>query len=1026
MITMQDQPMSASNTSPPPAGSDPGFALDGLMSIYGQYSASLPESVEEAAPGAVLGQCRLLERIAEGGMGVVWMAEQLSPVHRTVAFKIMKAGMDSAEFLRRFGVELESLSRLEHPNIARIYDAGITPRGRPFLVMELVRGASSITDWCRRESVGLRARLELFASICGAVQHAHSRGIIHRDLKPSNLLVTADSGAARPVVIDFGIARALNTDPNAALATETGRVLGTPAYMSPEQASAGLGAADTRADVYALGCVLYELLTGLPPFDHERIRTSSMAELVRILREEDPPPPSERLRRSGKSGSALRGELDCIVMRALEKDPERRYRTAAALEDDLQRYLRGETVHARPSSLSYRLRKLAARHKPATAAIVVGALALLLLTAVSLWQARREMLERQNAEAILRFFDEDLVATARESAAASGSMDPLEAAARRIDDEFSGRPVLAARLRTTLGRAWLQLGDTARAAAVLPEAHRLLTTELGPKHPETLRAAAGMTELCLAQGDAAAAVAGWREVLAALDANAHKEHGEATLGMAAALAASGDKAVATPLFESLLAAPDQALSWRAALAFAELLTDRDAARAEQLVQRVVSERSQQLGKEHPDTLTAMGRLAVLRENGGDAEGARQLLRSVADGFRAALGGAHPRTLRAQQEFASACERLGDETTALSVTISAAHAFLSSGRERDAMLRFIEAGRLSQHLSMPEAADRFRTEAWRLSRQLGLPVEGPWLPRSHPVQRPGNGHWYQRLELPMTWTDADAACRALGGHLATIDSAEENHWVHGWFAQTFVCWLGAHRGDDGQWQWVTGEPFTWTNWAGGEPSDTGGEEKYLNFGSSRLTFFRKDDTWNDHRNTGDNSGWWLTYPVCEWEPPALPPAQPAPAARAAGLARSSLRTFGGHWYARINESMTWEEAEAVCVALGGHLACIGSDEENTFVFDQFAGDRYCWLGATDAGHEGEWRWVTGEPFNFTAWGSAEPSNSLVGEHCITTGQDAWNDARAFTRQWNDMPVQGDWAGRMITSPVCEWDHLPLLR
>ncbi len=749
------------------------------MAIYGQLSASLPESVEEAAPGVVLGQCRLMEKIAEGGMGVVWMAEQLAPVHRTVALKIMKAGMDSAEFLRRFGVELESLSRLEHPNIARIYDAGITPRGRPFLVMELVRGAVSVTDWCRRENVSLRARLELFTSICEAVQHAHSRGIIHRDLKPSNLLVTADGGATRPVVIDFGIARALNTDMSATLATETGRVLGTPAYMSPEQASAGTGAADTRADVYALGCVLYELLTGSPPFDHERIRTSSMAELVRILQEEDPPPPSARLRRSGQSGSALRGELDCIVMRALEKDPERRYRTAAALEDDMQRYLRGETVHARPSSLTYRLRKLVARHKPATAAISVGVLAAAVIGAMALRQWQKEKREQEER-------------------------------------------------------------------------------------------------------------------------------------------------------------------------------------------------------------------------------------------------------RAAEELATESERRGDEKTALSVTISAAHAFLSSGQEHDAMLRFIEAGRLSQHLSMPEAADRFRTEAWRLSRQLGLPVEGPWLPRSHPVQRPGNSHWYQRIELPMTWTDAEAACRALGGHLATVDSAEENRWVHGWFAQTYVCWLGAQRGDDGQWQWITGEPFTWTNWAGGEPSDTSGEEKYLNFGSSRLTFFRKDDTWNDHRNTGDNSGWWLTYPLCEWEPPAVPPARPAPVARAAELPRSSLRTFGGHWYARINESITWEEAEAVCVALGGHLACINSEAENTFVFDQFATDRYCWLGATDAGHEGEWRWLTGEPFRFMAWATGEPSNSLVGEHYLITGQDAWNDARGFTRQWNDMPVQGDWAGRMITSPVCEWDHLPTLR
>lgn len=1018
--------MSPPTFSKPPTPPDSGVALDGLMAIYGRFSAALPEAGDEAEPGSRIGHCRLEEKIAEGGMGVVWRAEQLSPVRREVAVKMLKAGMDSGEFLRRFRMELEALSRLEHPNIARVYDAGVTARGRPYLVMELVRGASAVTDHCRRANLGLRARLELFTAICEAVQHAHSRGIIHRDLKPSNLLVTADGGAVRPVVIDFGVARALDTDSDATFATQAGRVVGTPAYMSPEQACAGPGSADTRTDVYALGCVLYELLCGGPPHDHERIRTSSLAELARILSEEEPPPPSARLRRAGLPDAAVRGELDCVVMKAIEKNPARRYRTAAELEEDLLRFLRGDTVGARPSSAAYRLGKFASRHKPAAAAIAVGALSLVVMTAVSLWQARRESRERQNSEAVLRFFDEDLVAASRQAAGATGALDPLGSAARRIEEEFSGRPVLAARLRVTLGRAYLQIGDSMRAAAILPGAERLLAAELGPRHQETLRAAAGMAELDLAGGSPAAAVSRWRGVLASLPDAPSRERSEAALGLATALAASAENGEAARTFASLLELPDRQVARRAALELGVLTADQDTAVACRLVRGVVDERSRDLGAGHPDTLAAMASLARLLERDGDAAGARDLLRSVADGLRSALGAAHPRALAAQREFAGASERLGDEATALSATLSSAHAFRSSGRDREAMDAFIEAGRLARHQSMPESADRFRTEAWRLSRALQLPVDGPWLPRSRAKQRPGNGHWYQRVELPMTWTDADAACRALGGHLATIDSAEENRWVHGWFAQTSVCWLGARRGDDGLWHWVTGEPFTWTNWAEGEPSDTDGGEQYLNFGSSVLTFFRKADAWNDHRDTGDNSGWWLTHPLCEWEPPAVPPPPAPPSARAAELPRTLVREFGGHFYARINVDMSWDEAAAVCEALGGRLACVTSAEENDFVCRQFAADRFCWLGGTDAGHEGDWRWVSGEPWGYTSWAEGEPGNWDVAEHYLHTGQDAWNNTSSFFLRWNDTALEGDWAARIITSPICEWDHPPPLK
>ncbi|HWB06951.1 MAG TPA: lectin-like protein [Verrucomicrobiales bacterium] len=1024
----------------PSTAPDTATALDGMMAIYGKLTASLPPVVEEALPGAEIGNFRLIEKLAEGGMGVVWRAEQLTPVHREVALKILKLGMDTLEFVRRFHIELEALARLEHPNIARVYDAGITPRGRPFLVMELVRGGEPLTDFCRRSGADLRTRLALFATTCAAVQYAHQRGVIHRDLKPSNLLVSNEDGTPRLVVIDFGVAHAAGAAGESGNPTEPGRILGTPAYMSPEQADAGEAAADTRTDVYALGCVLYELITDQPPFDHDRIRTSSLVELARLLREEMPPRPSDRLRRAGEPSAAarVRGELDWVAMKALAKDPERRYRAAAALEDDVSRYLRGEAVMARPSSMAYRLRKLAARHKPATAAIIVATLALLIITGLSMWQAQREAQERQNAEAILRFFDHDLVSAARQTADAGGSSDPLDAAARRIDSEFGDRPVLAARLRTTLGRAYLTMGDPARAERILPAAFKILTDDLGPHHAEALRAAAGMAELSLARHNPNDSVKQWRSVLSSLEMNGSRdtpEHREASLGLAQSLAAAGEQSEAVKKFESLLqrsrAAPgvDTGFSGRVALAFAAALMNAgEAAPADSLIQEALKERETLLGPVHPETLAAVSALARVKEELGDAGAARDLLRRASDGLRNALGGAHPKTLAAQKRFAGSCERLGDEEMAMSVTISAAHALISCGRDREAIDEFLTASRLAQHFSVPEAADRFRATAWTISRRLGLPVDGKWLTRSRMVRFPQNGHLYQRFEIPMSWTDADAACRALGGHLATINSEAENQFVFAWMASDYVCWLGARRESDGTWRWVTGEPFDWTHWAGGEPSNMDNQENFLNFGNSRLTFLRKGDAWNDHRDGGDNSGWWLTYPVCEWEGPDVPPMPPSPAMQAASLPRTSVRFFQGtgHWYARINEPMSWTDAAEVCKALGGYLACPATAEENDFIYNQFASDRLCWLGGTDADHEGQWSWVSGEPFTFTKWAHTEPNNSDGEEHYLQTGSDARNRSRLFIREWNDMTVYGDWRARLVTYPVCEWNQLPRIQ
>jgi eukaryotic-like serine/threonine-protein kinase len=356
-------------------------------------------------PGTKIGRYKLLQQIGEGGCGIVYMAEQHEPVRRQVALKVIKLGMDTRSVIARFEAERQALALMDHPNIAKVLDAGATETGRPFFVMELVRGIK-ITDYSDKNNLSTRERLDLFVQVCHAIQHAHQKGIIHRDIKPSNILVTHNDGVPMPKVIDFGIAKATQqplTDKT--LFTAFDQFIGTPAYMSPEQAEMNASGIDMRSDIYSLGILLYELLTGTTPFDARSLMEAGLEEIRRIIREEDPVPPSTRLstltmeeltgvakrRRveAVKLSGTIRGELDWIVMKCLEKDRTRRYDTASSLASDVQRQLRNELVLARPASPLYRLRKLLRRNKlivTAVSAVLAGLLLGLLLAA---WLAFR-------------------------------------------------------------------------------------------------------------------------------------------------------------------------------------------------------------------------------------------------------------------------------------------------------------------------------------------------------------------------------------------------------------------------------------------------------------------------------------------------------------------------------------------------------------------------------------------------------------------------------------------------------------
>lgn len=444
-------------------------------------------SSAELQPGDQVDRYRLVSMLGQGGFGDVFLAEQSEPIRRRVALKVIKPGMDSREVIARFEQERQALAVMDHPNIAKVIDAGTTRLGRPYFVMEYVAG-EPLTAYCDRQGLTVAARLELFTPVCEAIQHAHLKGIIHRDIKPSNILVTLRDGRPVPVVIDFGVAKAINRGlTGMTVFSESGAMIGTPEYMSPEQADPGRADIDTRTDIYSLGVVLYEMLVGAVPFDGRSLRRAGYAEIQRVIREVEPPRPSTRLSQLGERAAeiamrrqtrpedlarTLFRELEWLPLMAMRKERSQRYQTAKELAEDIQRYLRGEALLAGPESRWYRARKFVRRNRLAVGAVALVAASLFGATVVSAVFWLRAARDRDITSAVSEFLDSDVLG----QAASQGGdpslrmLDVMRYADRSAGSRFASSPHLEAAIRERLANAFIQLGEP---AATLKQIERL-------------------------------------------------------------------------------------------------------------------------------------------------------------------------------------------------------------------------------------------------------------------------------------------------------------------------------------------------------------------------------------------------------------------------------------------------------------------------------------------------------------------------------------------------------------------------
>ncbi len=644
-----------------------------------EIEATIEHSPLAERPGVDIGPYKLLEQIGEGGFGVVFLAEQTRPVRREVAMKVVKAGMDTKEVIARFEAERQALAMMDHPNIAKVLDAGTTESGRPYFVMELVQGIP-INEYCDQCKLTTRERLELFVLVCQAVQHAHQKGVIHRDIKPSNVLIAMQDGTPTPKIIDFGVAKAINQRlTENTLKTRFAQIIGTPLYMSPEQAELSPLGVDTRSDIYSLGVLLYELLTGTTPFEKDRLQSASFDELRQIIREEEPPRPSTRISTLSADLAStvadrhrtdvrqlqqtVRGDLDWLVMKAMEKDRNRRYESASSLARDVERYLFDEPVEACPPSTIYLLRKFVRRNKPAIATLAIVTIALLIGSGLAWWQAIRASVERNRAVAaeaaaeaeaarsvqVARFL-QDMLAAAGPSVArgrdATLLREVLAQTSERVAQDLKGQSEVQGDLWYTLGITYQDIGDHRLAVDMLQ--HAVTSYRKSPGQPNT-KLARSLARLGFSQSYLEKVSEGKANAQQGLDMARSFQDQEALTeclyyrARASAYWGMGD-AEAIPFLRELLALYRKKVDDPVAMATCIRMlasSSLDVTEAENLMREAHEIFLKHLGEDAPKTLDAIWGLGQVILDDGRATEAEPLLRQSLEQWPAILGTSHP-------------------------------------------------------------------------------------------------------------------------------------------------------------------------------------------------------------------------------------------------------------------------------------------------------------------------------------------------------------------------------------------------
>jgi eukaryotic-like serine/threonine-protein kinase len=633
-----------------------------------------------------IGPYRLVELLGEGGMGQVWLAEQALPVRRKVALKLIKGGRYDQSVIQRFESERQSLAIMDHPAIAKVFDAGTTREGQPFFVMEFVPG-SPITQYCDQKRLSTRERLELFIKVCEGVQHAHQKAIIHRDLKPGNIMVTEIDGKAAPHIIDFGIAKATEKQPDSeTLVTQVGMLVGTPGYMAPEQTDSSAQDIDTRADVYALGVILYELLTGCLPFNLKQWQKQPLQEVLRQIREDDPPRPSTRLSTEAKAAtetaemrqteprqlvSLLEGDLDWITMKALEKDRARRYDSPTALAADIKRHLTDEPVLASPPSASYRAGKFIKRHKVGVLAASTVFLMLIALAVSMTVQALRIARERDRAnreaeaaknvsDFLIGLFNVSDPSQARGNTITAREI--LDQGANQIETQLTGQPVVQARLLATIGNVYVTLGLYPQAQKLLEKSLELRRHVLGPQHRDTLGTMKELGHTLRLEGRLSESEKLLRETLEGYRRVLGPEDPDTLLCMAElanTIREEGHLPEAEKLRVDTLAAqrrvlgPEHPETLNSMNNLADTLgAEGRMPEAEQLLREALELRSKVLGPDHPETLRTAYNLANYLGYDNHVEEAEKLQRETLALRRRVLGDGHPDTLATMDSLAN--------------------------------------------------------------------------------------------------------------------------------------------------------------------------------------------------------------------------------------------------------------------------------------------------------------------------------------------------------------------------------------